>query len=156
VPDRSHGGVRRARDVLVANAVRWPVDARVRLADADGATWTRALRANIEGTAATVRLALPHLARSSAGRIVLISSGVSRHGIAGATAYSTAKGALDGPLAWLKWEAGAMGLLVNIVSPGFTVTERNLLDSATTRLSRCENAHRRSACRFQPTWRTRS
>jgi 3-oxoacyl-[acyl-carrier protein] reductase len=68
-------------------------------------------------------LALPHLARSSAGRIVLISSGVSRRGIAGATAYSTAKGALDGLLASLKWEAGAMGFLVNIVSPGFTVTE---------------------------------
>jgi NAD(P)-dependent dehydrogenase (short-subunit alcohol dehydrogenase family) len=73
-----------------------------------------------------VRLALPHFARSSAGRIVLISSGVSRHGIAGATAYSPAKGTLDGPLASLKWEAGAMGLLVNIVSPGFTVTEGNL------------------------------
>jgi NAD(P)-dependent dehydrogenase (short-subunit alcohol dehydrogenase family) len=39
---------------------------------------------------------------------------------------STAKAALDGLLASLKWEAGAAGLLVNIVSPGFTVTENNL------------------------------
>jgi 3-oxoacyl-[acyl-carrier protein] reductase len=113
-------------DVLVANAVRWPIDARGPLANADATAWTHALRANLEGTAATVRLALPHVARSSAGRIVLISSGVSRHGIAGATAYSTAKGALDGLLASLKWEAGAEGVLVNIVSPGFTVTEHNL------------------------------
>ena len=113
-------------DVLVANAVRWPVDAWAPFAEADHADWTRALRANLEGTALTVRAALPHLARSTAGRIVLISSGVARDGRTGATAYSTAKGALDGFLASLKWEAGAAGVLVNIVSPGFTVTENNL------------------------------
>jgi 3-oxoacyl-[acyl-carrier protein] reductase len=44
----------------------------------------------------------------------------------GATAYSTAKAALDGLVASLKWEAGDAGVLVNIVSPGFTVTENNL------------------------------
>lgn len=75
---------------------------------------------------ATVRWALPHLTASDGGRLVLISSGVSRHGRSGATAYSTAKGALDGLVASLKWEAGAVGVLVNIISPGFTVTENNL------------------------------
>jgi 3-oxoacyl-[acyl-carrier protein] reductase len=113
-------------DVLVANAVRWPLDAREPLADADPDIWQRALAANLEGTVATARRALPHLASSDAGRLVLISSGVSRHGRPGATAYSTAKGGLDGLVASLKWEAGAVGVLVNIVSPGFTVTENNL------------------------------
>jgi NAD(P)-dependent dehydrogenase (short-subunit alcohol dehydrogenase family) len=113
-------------DVLVANAVRWPVDARGPLADSDPDTWERALHINIDGTAATVRAAMPHLATSSAGRLVLISSGVSRHGMAGATAYAAAKAALDGLVAALKWEAGEHGVLVNIVSPGFTVTENNL------------------------------
>ncbi len=75
-------------DVLVANAVRWPVDARAPLVEVDRAGWTRALRANLEGTALTLRVALPHLVRSRAGRIVLISSGVARQGMAGATAYS--------------------------------------------------------------------
>jgi 3-oxoacyl-[acyl-carrier protein] reductase len=32
----------------------------------------------------------------------------------------------DGLVASLKWEAGEVGVLVNIVSPGFTVTENNL------------------------------
>lgn len=113
-------------DVLVASAVRWPVDARAPLAGVDHTDWTRALRASLEGIALTARAALPHLARSTAWRIVLISSGVSRHGMAGATAYSTAKAALDRLLAFLKWEAGAAGVLVNIVSLGFTVTENNL------------------------------
>jgi NAD(P)-dependent dehydrogenase (short-subunit alcohol dehydrogenase family) len=112
--------------IVVANAVRWPVDSQAPLAEVNRTVWTRALRANLEGTALTVRAALPHLARSPAGRIVLISSGVAREGMAGGTAYSTAKAGLDGLLASLKWEAGADGVLVNIVSPGFAVTENNL------------------------------
>jgi len=113
-------------DVLVANAVRWPVDAAGPLADLDTDTWDDALRTNLEGTVATVRAALPRLRASDAGRVVLVSSGVSRHGFAGATAYATAKAGLDGLVAALKWEGGPDGILVNIVSPGFTVTENNL------------------------------
>jgi NAD(P)-dependent dehydrogenase (short-subunit alcohol dehydrogenase family) len=115
-----------ALDVLVANAVRWPVDARGALGDVDAAVWLAALRANLEGTILTVRAALPFLLRSDAARVVLISSGVSRHGLEGATTYSTAKAGLDGLLASLKWELGPAGVLVNIISPGFTVTETNL------------------------------
>jgi 3-oxoacyl-[acyl-carrier protein] reductase len=113
-------------DVLVANAVRWPIDAAEPLGTLDAGVWDQAVRANLEGTAATVRAALPHLRAADAGRIVLVSSGVSRHGRVGATAYATAKAGLDGLVAALKWEAGADGILVNIVSPGFTVTENNL------------------------------
>jgi NAD(P)-dependent dehydrogenase (short-subunit alcohol dehydrogenase family) len=113
-------------DVLVANAVRWPQDARGTLTDARPEAWSNAMRANLEGTVATVRGAMGHLARSSAGRVVLISSGLSRAGMAGATSYAAAKAGLDGLVAALKWEAGEHGVLVNIVSPGFTVTENNL------------------------------
>jgi len=44
----------------------------------------------------------------------------------GASAYATAKAALDGLAAALKWEVGGSGILINILSPGFTVTENNL------------------------------
>jgi len=84
------------------------------------------MRANLEGTVATVRIGFDHLCKASAGRVVLISSGVSRHGMAGASAYATAKAGLDGLTAALKWEAGKRNVLINIVSPGFTVTENNL------------------------------
>jgi 3-oxoacyl-[acyl-carrier protein] reductase len=115
-------------DVLVANAVQWGSmgDFGKTLADSDPASWTHVLRANLEGTAATVRAAMPYLVEAAAGRIVLVSSGVSRHGLKGSTAYGAAKAALDGFMAGLKWEAGEHGVLVNVVSPGFTVTERNL------------------------------
>jgi len=74
-----HGGL----DVLVANAVRWPTDAAGPLAESDPVVWQTALRANLEGTAATVRAAWPLLAQSGHGRIVLISTGVTRQGRAG-------------------------------------------------------------------------
>jgi NAD(P)-dependent dehydrogenase (short-subunit alcohol dehydrogenase family) len=118
-------------DVLVANAVAWPYQAAGPLADVDAAAWEAAVGANLFGTAATVRAAMPYLA-DGGGRIVLLSSGVSRHGFAGATAYATAKAGLEGLMVALKWEAGAAGVLVNIVSPGFTVTEENLRRFADT------------------------
>ena len=138
-------------DVLVANAVRWPIDAAEPLGTVDAAVWDRALRANLEGTAATVRAALPHLREAEAGRIVLVSSGVSRHGFAGATAYATAKAGLDGLVAALKWEAGADGILVNIVSPGFTVTENNLAHFPDEVRESVRERTRRPGCRCPPT-----
>lgn len=116
----------RALDVLVANAVRWPHDARGTLVDSDPPAWERAVRANLEGTASTVRAAWPALCASGQGRVVLISTGVTRHGRRGASAYAAAKAGLEGLAAALKWEGGDAGILINTVAPGFTVTERNL------------------------------
>jgi NAD(P)-dependent dehydrogenase (short-subunit alcohol dehydrogenase family) len=113
-------------DALVANAVRWPVDTMAPLDRVEVDVWDEALCVNLAGTVSTVRAALPHLRAAAAGRVVLVSSGVSREGFSGATAYATAKAALDGLVAALKWETGPDGVLVNIVSPGFTVTENNL------------------------------
>ncbi|MGH2870929.1 MAG: SDR family NAD(P)-dependent oxidoreductase [Solirubrobacteraceae bacterium] len=112
-------------DVVVANAVRWPIEASGPLHEVAVDTWEEAVSVNLAGTASTLRAALPYLADSDAGRAVIISSGVSRSGRAGETAYATAKAALDGLLAALKWEAGEAGVLVNIVAPGFTLTEHN-------------------------------
>jgi NAD(P)-dependent dehydrogenase (short-subunit alcohol dehydrogenase family) len=113
-------------DVLVANAVRWPYDAQEVLAESDPIAWERALRANLEGTARTVRAAWPALAASGTGRVVLVSTGVTRTGMAGSNAYATAKAALEGLASALKWEGAETGILINTVAPGFTATERNL------------------------------
>jgi NAD(P)-dependent dehydrogenase (short-subunit alcohol dehydrogenase family) len=115
-----------ALEVLVANAVRWPHDGAGPLAEVDPRAWELAVRTNLEGTAATVRTAWPALRASGQGRIVLVSTGVTRHGMPGASAYAAAKAGLEGLVAALKWEGGKAGILVNVVAPGFTVTERNL------------------------------
>lgn len=132
VPESIHSAVREvldrwgALDVLVANAVRWPHDAGGPLVDSDPLAWEGAVRTNLEGTASTVRAAWPALSASGQGRVILISTGVTRQGMRGATAYATAKAGLEGLAAALKWEGGETGILINTVAPGFTVTERNL------------------------------
>jgi NAD(P)-dependent dehydrogenase (short-subunit alcohol dehydrogenase family) len=78
------------------------------------------------------------------------------HGLLVETAHSTAKAALDGLLASLKWEAGAAGVLVNIVSPGFTVTENNLANFSDDVRESVGGAHRPVDCQFRTTWPRRS
>lgn len=111
-----------ALDVLVANAVEWPYRASGPLGSIAATDWEASLAANLLGTVATMRASLPALSRAR-GRAVLISSDVARKGLPGATAYATAKAGLSGFLAAIKWEAGAAGVLVNIVAPGFTIAE---------------------------------
>jgi NAD(P)-dependent dehydrogenase (short-subunit alcohol dehydrogenase family) len=117
------GGV----DALVANAVRWPT-ARAENGRAEGlplADWRAGLRANVEGTVATVLAALPSMRERGWGRIVFSSSGVAEEGVPGPNPYGVAKSALAGLVRQLAWDVGRDGILVNAVATGFTVTERN-------------------------------
>ncbi|MDQ3422940.1 MAG: SDR family oxidoreductase [Actinomycetota bacterium] len=110
----THGGL----DLLVANAVVWP------RGDLSGtAPWRDALRANLEGTLATVQAALPHLL-TRRGRLVLISSTVAVDGMPGATTYAATKAVLHGIVAALSAEHAPAGVLANAVLPGLTLTDR--------------------------------
>ncbi|WP_283134689.1 SDR family NAD(P)-dependent oxidoreductase [Rhizohabitans arisaemae] len=117
------GGV----DVLVANAVHWggdgPPDPDVRFEDVGPAEWATMIDANLVGTAATVRAVLPGMRARGWGRIVLISSSVAEEGLPGPGPYGTAKSGLYGLARSLAWDAGRDGVLVNVVAPGFTLTD---------------------------------
>jgi NAD(P)-dependent dehydrogenase (short-subunit alcohol dehydrogenase family) len=114
-------------DVLVANAVDWgsdaPPDPSVRFEDVPLDHWHRMMDANLIGTVAAVRSVLPGMRRNGWGRIVLISSSVAEEGIPGPGPYGTAKSSLYGLSRSLAWEGGRDGILVNVVAPGFTLTE---------------------------------
>lgn len=111
---QTHGGL----DLLVANAVAWP-----RGAPSGASPWREVLRANVEGTLATVEAALPHLL-ARRGRLVLISSTVAVDGMAGAATYAAAKAALHGLVAAFSAEHAPAGVLTNAVLPGLTATDR--------------------------------
>jgi NAD(P)-dependent dehydrogenase (short-subunit alcohol dehydrogenase family) len=117
------GGV----DVLVANAVDWGGDTlpdpSVRFEDVPLDQWRRMLSANLIGAVAIVRSILPSMRRNRWGRIVLISSGVAEEGLPGPGPYGTAKSGLYGLSRSLAWQGGRDGILVNVVAPGFTLTE---------------------------------
>jgi len=117
------GGV----DALVANAVRGPTtraeDGRAERLELED--WRAGLRANVEGTVATVLAALPSMREREWGRIVFSSTGVAEEGVPGPNPYGVAKSALAGLVRQLAWDVGRDGILVNAVATGFTVTERN-------------------------------
>jgi NAD(P)-dependent dehydrogenase (short-subunit alcohol dehydrogenase family) len=115
-------------DALVAKAVQWPT-ARAPAGRAEGLAlehWQQGLRANLEGTIATVLAALPTMRERDWGRIVLISSGVAEEGVPGPGPYGVAKAGVQGLMRQLAWDVGRDRILVNAIGAGFTVTERNL------------------------------
>ncbi|MFJ5712539.1 SDR family NAD(P)-dependent oxidoreductase [Streptomyces sp. NPDC093105] len=116
------GGV----DVLVANAVRWaprraPGD---HFEDVAPHEWTAFLGDNLAPTLRTVQLAVAGMRERSWGRVVLMSSHVALDGHRGQEFYGAAKSALHGFARNLAWDVGPHGVLVNVVCPGLTTTER--------------------------------
>ncbi len=113
-------------DTLVVNAVRWPSAFAERFEALDQSEWRAVLRANVEGAFSLVQSALPALRESSAGRIVLISSGAAEEGHPPAPHYVAAKAALHGLCRALAWDGGRDGILVNTIAAGFTRTPRSI------------------------------
>lgn len=111
-------------DVLVANAMM-PGALRpggARFEDHDPALWASFVEENTVGTLRTVQLVLPAMRDRGWGRIVLVSSVVSRLGKPGREFYGTVKSGLHGFVRSLVWDLQGTGVLVNVVSPGLTLT----------------------------------
>ncbi|QIS10036.1 SDR family NAD(P)-dependent oxidoreductase [Nocardia arthritidis] len=113
-------------DVLVANAIRWGVrrPADKLFEDVPAEQWESFLRQNLPPTLRTVQLAVPGMRTRGWGRIVLVSSHVAVDGYRGQEFYGAAKAGLHGFARSLAWDVGRDGVLVNVVAPGLTATER--------------------------------
>lgn len=115
-------------DVLIGNAVRWGMVFGLPLQQIDAGELKAILSGNLEGTFHLLRAVLPSMVERKWGRIVLISSGLSEHGMPpnGSPVYGSAKAGLHGLARNLAWELGPAGIFINVVAAGFTMTERNL------------------------------
>jgi NAD(P)-dependent dehydrogenase (short-subunit alcohol dehydrogenase family) len=81
-------------DVLVNNAgIGGPTNP---VHEMDPADWDAVLKVNITGAFDVTRLAIPHLLRSSCGRIINMASAAGRFGYANRSPYSASKWALIG------------------------------------------------------------
>ncbi|MFD7990329.1 SDR family NAD(P)-dependent oxidoreductase [Streptomyces mexicanus] len=112
-------------DVLVANALvrprrRTPDE---RFEDLSPAEWEPLLTGNVAGTVRTAQLVLAPMRKRGWGRIVFVSSHVAVDGKPRQEIYGAAKMALHGLMRSMAWDAGRDGILVNVVSPGLTLTE---------------------------------
>ncbi|TXC81215.1 SDR family oxidoreductase [Paraburkholderia azotifigens] len=103
-------------DVLVNNAGIAGPAASVENFDADA--WDTVLRVNLNGTFVVTQLAIPHLKKSAAGSIVVMSSLAGRFGYPNRSAYATTKWGLIGFTKTLSRELGESGVRVNAILPG--------------------------------------
>ncbi|APW59951.1 SDR family oxidoreductase [Paludisphaera borealis] len=103
-------------DVLVNNAGIAGPTAPVEEYDPDA--WDEVVQVNLTGTFNTTRLAIPHLKKSSAGVIIIMSSMAGRFGYPNRSAYCATKWGLIGLTKTLAQELGAFGIRANAILPG--------------------------------------
>jgi NAD(P)-dependent dehydrogenase (short-subunit alcohol dehydrogenase family) len=107
-------------DILVNNAgiaVGGPI------ATTTEADFDRVFATNVKGPFFTTQHAIPRI--KDGGRIINLSSNLSRHPVARALPYCMTKAAIDNFTMGLAGELGKRGITVNTLAPGLTETELN-------------------------------
>jgi 3-oxoacyl-[acyl-carrier protein] reductase len=107
-------------DILVCNAGIWEGAA---VEELNEELWDRVLDANLKGTWAVCRAAVPALKRQGWGRIVIVSSTAGQRGEANYSNYAASKAGQIAFAKSLAVELGAHGITVNAVAPGWVETE---------------------------------
>ncbi|MEG3349796.1 3-oxoacyl-[acyl-carrier-protein] reductase [Novacetimonas sp. GS1] len=106
-------------DILVNNAGLTRDTLAIRMKDED---WSRVMDVDLSAPFRLSRATLKGMLRRRSGRIVNIASVVGVTGNAGQVNYSAAKAGMIGMSKSMAQEAGARGVTVNVVAPGFIQT----------------------------------
>jgi 3-oxoacyl-[acyl-carrier protein] reductase len=107
-------------DALVNNAGQTLVGPFLEMEPAE---WDEVIRTDLTAAFHTCRAVLPSMVERGSGGIVNISSRLGQLGVAETAAYSAAKSGLIGLTRALAREFGPLGIRVNAVAPGMTITE---------------------------------
>ena len=110
-------------DILVNNAAIFSSLVPKRLEEIGADEWRRVMEVNTLGPFLCVRALLPLLRRSSAARVINISSGVAFKGNPLYLHYVASKGAVLAMTRAMARELGEWNILVNGIAPGFTLSE---------------------------------
>jgi NAD(P)-dependent dehydrogenase (short-subunit alcohol dehydrogenase family) len=109
-------------DVLVNNSgIGGPTG---RLWEVDPGEWVATFEVNVFGIFRVTRAVLPVMIGQQSGSVIIIGSISGKRPLFGRSAYTTTKTALIGLTRTLAVEAGAEGVRVNLISPGFVAGPR--------------------------------
>jgi 3-oxoacyl-[acyl-carrier protein] reductase len=111
-------------DILVNNAAVTEITSCKSTSEAGIEDWQTLIRVNVEGSLAVIHAVVPAMKARGWGRIVTISSILALGSRIQFGWYATAKATLHGLTRSLYREAGQHGVLINVVMPGLTLTER--------------------------------
>ena len=112
-------------DILVNNAGSRPGRDRVPVVELEEDAFDEVMRVNVRGAYLCSRAVARHMvARNQGGKIIIISSGAGKRGIARYAVYCASKFALVGFTQALAQEMAAYRVNVNAICPGLVDTER--------------------------------
>ncbi len=107
--------------VLINNAAR---DNRHTVTELSGTDWDTSLNTNLRPYFFTAQAVVPAMRQAGHGSIINLGSNSANLGLAGYTAYVTAKAAIVGMSRALARELGTDGIRVNTLIPGWVMTKR--------------------------------
>jgi NAD(P)-dependent dehydrogenase (short-subunit alcohol dehydrogenase family) len=113
-------------DVLVNNAAIYAGLERRGFESIEEAVWDRVMAVNVKGPWQMTRAAAPHLRRAGGGAVINVSSATVMSGSPEWLHYVSSKGAVIAMTRALARELGDDRVTVNVLAPGFTLTEASL------------------------------
>ena len=121
-------------DILVNNAAIYAGLERRPFEDLDEAVWDKVMAVNVKGVWQVSRAVLPLMREAGGGAIVNVSSATVMSGSPQWMHYVASKGAVIAMTRAMARELGDFEIRVNVIAPGFTLTEAslNLIENAET------------------------
>lgn len=110
-------------DGLVNNAAYFREVKLTPFEELDPAQWDRIFAVNVKGVWQCCKAVMPAMRRQGSGAIVNIASVVAVAGQPGYLHYVATKGAVLSMTKGLAKECGPMGVRVNVIAPGFVITD---------------------------------
>jgi len=110
-------------DVLVNNAGLYAGLQRGAFFELDEGEWDRVMAVNVKGTWLCATACVEVMRGQGSGAIVNIASTTAINGSAGFAHYVASKGAVIALTRSMAREAGPLGIRVNVIAPGFTLTD---------------------------------
>jgi NAD(P)-dependent dehydrogenase (short-subunit alcohol dehydrogenase family) len=115
---------------LVNNAALFATLPRLPLEQIESADFDKVMQVNVRGSFECIKAVLPIMRRQNYGRIVNIASGTVFKGAPLMLSYVTSKGAIVAMTRCVAREVGGVGIGINCLAPGLTLSEGILADES--------------------------